>query len=262
MKILPIPEIKNIHKYWFDDNPSLTHFMSALSVLFPEGERFFMKTMNAYRNDLEQSTIEELNIFCRQEANHGRMHDAMNKSLDSLTNSKTLLLLDNRTKFILSLASKLLTKKQQLSVTVCLEHITGVMGDQLLRREDITSLMKGDMKIGWIYHGTEELDHCDVSYNIYEEIGGGATLRRVMMLPVTTALIYITLYNWIKLMHSDKNGHKNLIKSLNIIAGKNGFITGMIPEYMKWFKEDYHPMTLKNDNYNYLRSIPGYKYSC
>lgn len=254
MKILPIPAINEVDKYWFDNNPSLTHFMSALSVLFPEGERFFMKTMNAYRNELSDETINELNIFCRQEANHGRMHDKMNKIIDSLYDASSLSKLDNRTKVILSLASKLLSKKQQLSVTVCLEHITGVMGDQLLRREDITSLMKGDMKEGWLYHGAEELDHCDVSFNIYEEVGGGATLRRAMMLPVTVALIYITLNNWIKLMHSDKKGHKKLIKSLNIIAGKNGFITGMIPEYMKWFKEEYHPMTLKNDNYNYKLS--------
>ena len=35
MKVLPIPSLSKIEKYWFDNNPSLTHFMSALSVLFP-----------------------------------------------------------------------------------------------------------------------------------------------------------------------------------------------------------------------------------
>lgn len=138
MKVLPIPALSNIEKYWFDNNPSLTHFMSALSVLFPEGERYFMKTMNAYRSELSVETLEELNIFCRQEANHGRMHTSMNSRLESLVHSKTLNYLERRTKSILENPSKLLTKKQQLAVTICLEHITGVMGDQLLRRNDIT----------------------------------------------------------------------------------------------------------------------------
>lgn len=254
MKVLPIPALSNIEKYWFDNNPSLTHFMSALSVLFPEGERYFMKTMNAYRNELSDETLNELNTFCRQEANHGRMHTMMNNRLESLIDSNTLNHLEHRTKRILELPSKLLNKKQQLAVTICLEHITGVMGDQLLRRDDITSMMESDMKIGWMYHGTEELDHCDVSFNIYEEIGGGANLRRVIMIPVTIGLILVTIDNWIKIMSADKNGYKGLIKSLRTIIGRKGFITGMIPEYMKWFKEDYHPMTLKNDNYNYMLS--------
>ena len=68
MKVLPIQSLSKIEKYWFGNNPSLTHFMSALSVLFPEGERYFMKTMNAYRSELSVETLEELNIFCRQES--------------------------------------------------------------------------------------------------------------------------------------------------------------------------------------------------
>ena len=77
----PILTDDGIKKYWFDNNPSLTHFMSAVSVLFPEGERYFMKSMNHYRNQLSQETIKELNLFCKQEINHGRLHETLNKKL-------------------------------------------------------------------------------------------------------------------------------------------------------------------------------------
>ena len=83
----PILTDDGIKKYWFDNNPSLTHFMSAVSVLFPEGERYFMKSMNHYRNQLSQETIKELNLFCKQEINHGRLHETLNRKLESLTSS-------------------------------------------------------------------------------------------------------------------------------------------------------------------------------
>ena len=64
LTVLNTPRLtdEGIEKYWFDNNPSLTHFMSAVSVLFPEGERYFMKSMNHYRNQLSQETIDLINI--------------------------------------------------------------------------------------------------------------------------------------------------------------------------------------------------------
>lgn len=255
LTVLNTPRLtdEGIEKYWFDNNPSLTHFMSAVSVLFPEGERYFMKSMNHYRNQLSQETIKELNLFCKQEINHGRLHETLNKKLESLTSSMLLSKLENRTGKALNLASKFLSKKQQLCVTVCLEHITGIMGDQLLRRKDITDLMAGDIKDCYIYHGTEELDHCNVSFDIYEEVNGSHLTRRILMVPVTIGLIYIVVDNWFKIMYNDKglSGFKGLHKSINILIGKQGFITGFIDEYLKWFKEDYHPMQLKNNFHNW-----------
>ena len=37
-------------RYWFDDDPVLTHFMNVLSVTFPDGERFFVDAVRAFRD--------------------------------------------------------------------------------------------------------------------------------------------------------------------------------------------------------------------
>ena len=39
-------------KYFFDNDPFKTHFMNALSILFPEGERFFIRSVLAYRDQI------------------------------------------------------------------------------------------------------------------------------------------------------------------------------------------------------------------
>lgn len=237
MKTLKVPEVKNINKYWFDDNPSLTHFMSALSVLFPDGERFFMKSMNAYRNQLPDYFIDELNEFCLQEANHGRVHNKLNSLLDS----KNLLKLEKNTKRALELASKILNKKQQLALTICLEHITMLMGEQLMNRHDLTIRMESDAKDIWLYHSAEEVEHGHVAFNIYKYVNGNYITRAVLMPPATIALIYIILMNWKYIMKKDKKGYKNIFSTVYTLIGKDGFITNMIPEYLKWFKPNYHP---------------------
>lgn len=73
------------------------------------------------------------------------------------------------------------------------------------------------------------------------------------MVPPLLAPIYIIIDNWIKIMYNDNglNGFKGLPKALKTIIGKKGFVTGMTDEYLKWYKEAYHPMKLKNNFYNY-----------
>lgn len=244
MKTLAVPRLKFVENYWFNYNPALTHFMSALSVLFPDGERFFMKSMNHYRGMLSDEMLVELREFCQQEANHGRVHEALNGKLD---NHEVLKEMENETKSLLDFASKFLSPMQKLAVTSCLEHITAIMGEQLLLRTDLTNKMKGDVREAWIYHGKEEYEHSHVSYDIYYAVGGTYLLRTGLLIPVTAILIGVILRNWIKIMHNDKKyGYDGIFYAVKTLIGKNGFITGLIPNYFEWFKPDFHPK-LKSD---------------
>lgn len=239
MKTLQVPTVDYIEYYWFDNNPALTHFMSSLSVLFPDGERFFMKTMNAYRNELPEHLKKELNEFCIQEANHGRVHTLLNVSLHT---SPKLIELENRTNDILTKYTKYLNKKQKLAVTVCLEHLTAIMGKQLVLRTDLSKKMKSDLKNVWLYHANEEVEHAHVSFDVYKAIGGGYLLRASLMIPAIIGLVMVVLKFWKEIMKYDKkNGKDGLITAINILVGKNGFITKMGPDVLRWFKPGYHP---------------------
>lgn len=234
------PRIKFVEEYWFNYNPSLTHFMSALSVLFPHGERYFLKTMNHYRGMLSNDLLEELNTFVKQEIAHGYVHEELNSKF---SNSKLLKEMENETKTIIDTATKYLTPMQKLTVTACLEHITAIMGEQLIARNDLTDKMYGDPREIWKnYHAVEEVEHAHVSYDIYYAVGGTYLLRTGLLIPVTAILIGVILRNWIKIMHNDKKyGYDGIFYAVKTLIGKNGFITGLIPSYFEWFKPDFHP---------------------
>ena len=44
-------EFAQVPRYWANYDAALTHFMTALSALFPEGEQFFVNSTRAVRND-------------------------------------------------------------------------------------------------------------------------------------------------------------------------------------------------------------------
>lgn len=239
MNTLEMPKVINVNEYWFDFNPSLTHFMSALSVLFPDGERFFMKCMNAYRNDLSGDLKKELTEFCHQEANHGRVHTALN---EKLATSSKLRELENETKAIIDKYTKYMTKKQKLAVTVCLEHLTAVMGKQLVNRTDLTDKMTSDIKDVWLYHAQEEVEHAHVSFDIYKAVGGGYLLRSGLMIPCIIALAIVVGAHWYRIMKFDKGcGFADLPSSLNLLLGKKGFVTNMGKDVKAWFRPGFHP---------------------
>lgn len=239
MKTLQVPSVNNVDQYWFDHNPALTHFMSALSVLFPDGERFFMKCMNAYRTKLPKDLQTELNEFCMQEANHGRVHTLLNTKLDT---SPLLRDLENETKAIIDKYTKYMTKKQKLAVTVCLEHLTAVMGKQLVVRDDMTDTMTSDIKDVWLYHAAEEVEHAHVSFDIYKAVGGGYLLRSGLMIPCIIALALVVGCHWYRIMKYDKiGGFKNLPGAINVLFGRKGFITEMDKGVLAWFKPNFHP---------------------
>ena len=72
---LPAERIKN----WHEQGPFITHFFNALSLLFPQGELFFMDSVRHYRQRIDDPELkQQIQGFIGQEAMHSREHVAYN----------------------------------------------------------------------------------------------------------------------------------------------------------------------------------------
>ena len=43
-------DFKGLSKHWFDNEPVQTHLLNALSLTFPDGERFFVDSVRTFRH--------------------------------------------------------------------------------------------------------------------------------------------------------------------------------------------------------------------
>src|SRR5215468_11230379 len=71
-----------VPRRWLHDDLFLSLFNDALSLLFPEGERFFVESVKRYKPEIDDpDLLERVAAFCGQEAMHGTQHRAFNEML-------------------------------------------------------------------------------------------------------------------------------------------------------------------------------------
>src|SRR5882757_3212003 len=69
----------DIPKYWLGGDPFKTRFFDAMSLLFPEGEKFFIACVRDYRDRIADPELQaQVKDFIYQEGQHGMVHTRFN----------------------------------------------------------------------------------------------------------------------------------------------------------------------------------------
>src|SRR5690606_14611718 len=118
-------------KYWYRGEPAITAFAYALSAVFPEGERFFIDAVRAFRDRIDDPALAaEVRAFIGQEAQHGQVHERYNARAERQGFRTSVLA--KLSKGRLDRLRRLLPPEDQLAITCALEHFTAMMAEQLL----------------------------------------------------------------------------------------------------------------------------------
>ncbi|MCG8315117.1 MAG: metal-dependent hydrolase [Pseudomonadales bacterium] len=233
---------KHIPKYWFNDNPYMTHLMNALSAVFPEGERFFIDSVRHYRDDVKnKSLIEQMRGFIGQEAHHSKHHQLFNDLVEK--QGTPMSAVNSFVKKGLTQARQNLPQEHQLAITIALEHFTAIMAHRALVDDSLYEGVLpefGDL-IRW--HAIEETEHKAVAYDVYQQVCGDNGLRRAVM--VRTSIMFIAHIVGFQLYFLIKDGLPirplKFLQYLNFLFGTKGFFRKIIPDYLDYYKADFHP---------------------
>jgi len=72
----------DIPRFWYAGDPYKTRLFDAMQLTFPEGERFFMKSVGAFRSAIKDPVLaQDVKDFMRQEGAHGIAHAAYHDAL-------------------------------------------------------------------------------------------------------------------------------------------------------------------------------------
>ncbi|GLR25487.1 metal-dependent hydrolase [Limnobacter litoralis] len=251
---------------WHEAGPHVTHFLNALSLFFPAGERFFMDAVRAYRDDIKDPELKKAVVaFIGQEAMHSREHAEYNELLDraGLPASK----LDAWLWSFLGFLKKRLGKKLNLAATVALEHYTALMADSLLGNKDV--LGKNSVqayKEMWFWHAYEETEHKAVSYDVWNEVlpdtAWNRFLRRLAMVLATVIFWPLVMTFHVRLVLADKNTKGRHLQGFwtvtKLLWQKGGVLRKPLSngEFLDFFSKKFHPW--QHDNSHYLREIDNF----
>ena len=249
-----------VPEYWMNGNAGLTHFMTALSALFPAGEKFFIDSVRAVRYhpmlkdnaDLQK----EISAFIGQEAMHTHEHVGFNASaqkfghdVDALERHTDTVIQTTR-KFMAKLAKPIgITQEMvDLTTTTALEHFTATIASQLLSNSHIQELMTDDtMKTMWLWHAIEENEHKAVAYDVFKGVFGKGlrayALRTSSLVISMVILFFIQNYFLWRLLKQDKQLNLENLRMIYRYAysPSKGIITGMGKEMLLYFNPNFHP---------------------
>jgi predicted metal-dependent hydrolase len=237
-------EVKDVPIYWNDGDPVLTRFFDALSVHFPDGERFFIQSVRNYQNQVTDPALkEDIRKFFRQEAQHGIVHDRYNAVMAAQGVDVDKII--GRLKTLLRLTQKYMPAKYQLAMTAAFEHITATLGEGFMEGEgEMFRDAHPAMRAMFMWHGVEEVEHKAVAYDVYEHAAGGGYVTRVTALALGTVLVHAIVAStlWHMLKVDGLTGRPLLIaRGLYRLYGHNGLLTRLIPRYLDWYRPGFHP---------------------
>lgn len=168
----------SVDRWVVHDDPILSHIMTTLSAVFPNGEDFFVHSVRNYRGRFADDPDMRAKVrgFVGQESMHGREHRAFNDRLAGL--GYPTIPIDAALQRA-SERNQRLPKPLQLAITAASEHITSVFAEAVLghERTRATLLPDPDVQLLITWHALEELEHKDVAFDVLHSVNRSYLLR-------------------------------------------------------------------------------------
>ncbi len=232
-------------RWWYGGDPFGTAVMNALSLTFPEGERFFIQSVKRYAADLPPALAREVRAFVGQEGAHTREHLAFNEMIarSGYDNDPIEALVEKRLGIARSRPWLV-----QLAATVALEHFTASFAHALLANRRLLRDVPSDLAKLWEWHAIEEIEHKGVAYDVYMHAAAHLSpWRRWMVrrwaMALTTVLFLTTVQRAsLALLKQDGiTGWKARLGLSRWLWKTPGLYRLVLKEYFAFYRPSFHP---------------------
>ncbi len=232
----------DIPRYWFGNDQFKTILLTALSCTFPEGERFFVRSVRHYQKNIKDLDLRErVKGFIGQEAHHGNEHESFNAFMREKGFAS-----DKVEKFVLEglkWQAKHMSRERQLAKTCALEHFTAMLAELLLENPEFREGMDERMVPLWLWHAVEESEHKAVAFDVYEDQVGSYWIRTSEMAKTTLEFLFFTGFHYVQLQREldDPVDWRSVVGGFNWLLGRPGWLRRTAPRWLSYFKRDFHP---------------------
>jgi len=245
---------ERLPRYWFAGNAVTTHIANGVNLLFPAGERFFVRSVHRYLERIEDPELRaQIKGFFGQEGRHAKEHERMMESLraEGFPIDRFLALYE---RIAYGIIERVAPHELALSATAACEHFTAIMAENALRMRFIDRAHPTMRKL-LLWHASEEIEHRAVAFDVLQKVNPSYALRMAGLAMSTICLAGFWLVATTALLAADPEVDLARIRDdfakmkANRPQGMKGaprdvFLRG-IREYMR---PDFHPW--QSDSYS------------
>jgi predicted metal-dependent hydrolase len=247
---------EQVPKHWFAGLPVPTHISNGVNLLFPHGERFFVRSVYHFLDQIEDPVLREaVKGFGNQEGRHAKAHEDYFDTLRAHGYD-----IDRFLKvygWLSTRIEKLSGAKLRLATTAAAEHFTAIMAEGAATEMPL-ELVHPQMRHLLLWHAAEELEHKSVAFDVLQAVDDSYRLRVAGMVMATIMLSSWWAVATLMLLRQDGIGPLEAARHLREIRKAAAKAKQHMPKPIsqrvfgrglrEYFRRDFHPD--KNDNYH------------
>lgn len=236
----------DIPRHWLAADAFKSRFFDAMSVLFPEGERFFIACVRDYKDALQDPAQQQAILdFARQEAQHSKVHMAFNRRL-AMQGVKVDRIQANQRRHLFDTARGRLSRAHTLAITAASEHLTTLMAHGFVGRTDQFAHADPRVRAMYVWHAIEEVEHKGVAFDVMQQVARVGYALRVWALIVVSIQFPLFVFQILNHMlkvdgYSRWQRWRIWAKGLCWLWGPGGLMAPLLRPYLAWYKPGFHP---------------------
>ncbi|GAA3946969.1 metal-dependent hydrolase [Allohahella marinimesophila] len=244
---------ETIPKYWFRNDPFKTRLLDGMQMSFPEGERYFITCVRAFRAGISDPTLEQqVKDFIRQEGQHGLAHTKFNTLLAQQGMPVSQVIAFHKKQLERHLER--FSPAFNLAMTAGFEHFTALMADAFFTDASVLAGADHRVKSLFAWHAIEEMEHKSVAFDVMQKVAGVGYARRTAAMAYSTLLTVRMMLGYCEaLLKADGFGwwarKRMLLANLGWMYGVNGVFSALLPKILAYFKPGFHPTDIPDMRY-------------
>lgn len=196
-----------VPKHWFANSAPATHIANGVNLLFPAGERFFVRAVKRYLDrfdangsEADAALVADIKGFFGQEGRHANAHEKFFETLRAQGYDIDAIL--GPYEAWEARIEKAAHPALRLSVTVALEHFTAILAEDALT-EGALAYADPAMRRLFEWHALEELEHKAVAFDVLARVHPSYALRMAGLAVGATLLGGFWLFATRELLRQD-----------------------------------------------------------
>ncbi len=243
-------DLTTVPRHWMAGSPVATAISNGINLLFPHGERFFVRSVNHYLGEIKEPALRaQVLAFFKQEGHHAKAHDTFNEVMRAQGFAIDGFL--TRYKKISSWLEARLPAKLNLAGTAAAEHYTAILAHGAFTKGMLDATAPG-MRELLAWHAAEEIEHKAVAFDVLQEVDPSYLLRIAGLAYATVMLGVFWAWAARTLLQQEGIGLRALRRELLSMRREPGhepiiksvFLAGI----RQYIRRDFHPRHVANEH--------------